>query len=75
MRASHNFSAEFDDENLIAVGGLVPVMLLADHARPSRTPTGKLLPEHPSIRSKNPLGVSRLSPAPACLAHRSGAGV
>src|SRR5690606_21687488 len=29
---SHNFSAEFDDDNLIATGGLVPVMLLAQSA-------------------------------------------
>ena len=33
----------------------------ADHARPSRTPTSNHLPEHPSRRSRNPLGVSRLS--------------
>ncbi|MGW6226295.1 transposase [Cellulosimicrobium cellulans] len=32
MRVSHNFSAEFDDDNLIATGGLVPVMLLAESA-------------------------------------------
>ena len=32
MRVSHNFSAEFDDDNLIATGGLVPVMLLAQSA-------------------------------------------
>lgn len=32
MRVSHNFSAEFDDDNLIAAAGLVPVMLLAESA-------------------------------------------
>lgn len=32
MRVSHSFSAEFDDDNLIATGGLVPVMLLAQSA-------------------------------------------
>lgn len=32
MRVSHNFSAEFDDDNLIATAGLVPVMLLAESA-------------------------------------------
>ncbi|HET8985307.1 MAG TPA: IS1380 family transposase [Trueperaceae bacterium] len=32
MRVSHSFSAEFDDDNLIAAGGLVPVMLLAESA-------------------------------------------
>lgn len=32
MRVSHNFSAEFDDDTLIAAGGLVPVMLLAESA-------------------------------------------
>ncbi len=32
MRVSHKFSAEFDDDNLIAAGGLVPVMLLAQSA-------------------------------------------
>ena len=32
MRVSHNLSAEFDDDNLIATGGLVPVMLLAESA-------------------------------------------
>lgn len=32
MRVSHNFSAEFDDDNLIAAGGLVPVMLLGESA-------------------------------------------
>lgn len=29
---SHKFSAEFDDDNLIATAGLVPVMLLAESA-------------------------------------------
>lgn len=32
MRVSHKFSAEFDDDNLIATAGLVPVMLLAESA-------------------------------------------
>lgn len=32
MRVSHSFSAEFDDDNLIAGAGLVPVMLLAESA-------------------------------------------
>lgn len=32
MRVSHDFSAEFDDDNLIAAGGLVPVMVLAESA-------------------------------------------
>ena len=32
MRVSHKFSAEFDDDNLIATGGLVPVMGLAESA-------------------------------------------
>lgn len=32
MRVSHSFSAAFDDDNLIAAGGLVPVMGLAQSA-------------------------------------------
>lgn len=32
MRVSHKFSAEFDDDNLIAAGGLVPVTGLAQSA-------------------------------------------
>jgi len=32
VRVSHSFSAEFDDDNLIAGAGLVPVMLLAESA-------------------------------------------
>lgn len=32
MRVSHTFSAEFDDDNLVATAGLVPVMLLAESA-------------------------------------------
>ena len=32
MRVLHNISAEFDDDNLIGVAGLVPVMALADKA-------------------------------------------
>ncbi|MGH3366388.1 MAG: IS1380 family transposase [Nocardioidaceae bacterium] len=32
MRVSHGFSAEFDDPNLVSVGGLAPVLALAQRA-------------------------------------------
>ncbi len=48
MRVSHNFSAEFDDDNLIATGGLVPVMLLAQSAGLS-----DLVDEHVTVAGAN----------------------
>lgn len=44
MRVSHDFSAEFDDGNLIARAGLVPVMALAESAGLS-----DLVAEHVSV--------------------------
>ncbi|WP_394217162.1 IS1380 family transposase [Brachybacterium vulturis] len=44
MRVSHDFSAEFDDDNLIARAGLVPVMALAESAGLSG-----LVKEHVSV--------------------------
>lgn len=44
MRVSHDFSAEFDDDNLIARAGLVPVMALAESAGLSA-----LVKEHVSV--------------------------
>lgn len=48
VRVSHNFSAEFDDDNLIATGGLVPVMLLAQSAGLS-----DLVDEHVTVAGAN----------------------
>lgn len=44
MRVSHKFTAEFDDDNLIARAGLVPVMALAESAGFS-----DLVEEHVSV--------------------------
>lgn len=49
MRVSHDFSAEFDDGNLIARAGLVPVMALAESAGLS-----DLVAEHVSVAGPPP---------------------
>ncbi len=44
MRVCHNLSADFDDPNLVASAGLVPVMALADQAG-----LAALVAEHVSV--------------------------
>ncbi len=66
MRVSHKFSAEFDDDNLIATAGLVPVMLLAESAGLSG-----LVDEHVTVKGSAGANDTRRAssargPVPTC---------
>ena len=54
MQASHRFtptSATFDDQNLVSLTGLVPVMALAEQTKLSRLLTEKVSITTPRIKS------------------------
>ncbi|MGO1975529.1 MULTISPECIES: IS1380 family transposase [unclassified Brachybacterium] len=71
MRVSHDFSAEFDDDNLLARAGLVPVMRLAEsaglsdlvgeHVRVAGTPGANATVKVPSLLAGMVAGADSIS--------------